>query len=296
MNELSRLPGWGGVGRFFLNAEAFELPNGEKTLRATTPLEDLPAPGFVCGEVGSTFDLAWELVKQDRLPCWGFVLAASQLAGRGQLRRHWVSDAGNLYVTFRLPDDLNTEAGSLLTGYLLLQALHTLGAKVKIKWPNDLIQNGRKVGGILLEERGGVLLAGVGLNLRQAPDTAKLQLESERAQAFPAGVLYSENAPVSCLEGDILHIWLKLVKQVTLSYEKDLVPLTPELRATVLEEHLAFKGSKVLVQEPGFYAAEPGQATKDASGVITGLGPKGELRLLLTSGQELLLHSGTLIL
>ncbi len=295
LSELAKFPGWEKAKDIFAAAETVPIADTGKALAAPLP-QGAAASGFICGEVPSTFDLAWQLAEQGLLPCWHFVLAAGQSSGRGQLRRAWVSEPGNLYVSFRLPDDLNTEAGALLTGYLLLRALRALGVDVSLKWPNDLIQDKRKVGGILLEERGGVLLAGVGLNLRLAPDLSGISFETKGAKPFPPGVLRAgrgSDIPADC---DIIHMWLKLVKQITLSYEKDLAPLMPEQRTALLEEHLAFKGARVTVHEPGFFQNKDVQPGTNISGVLAGLSAKGELRLLLSSGQELLLHSGSLSL
>ena len=286
------LPGWEGLSRFFAGGRITPLPAGGGTA-SIVPLPGLSAPGFVCGRVSSTFDVAWELCARKVLPCWGFVLAASQNNGRGQLRRHWQSKPGNLYVTFRLPEDLAVDAGALFVGYLLHKALQRLGAVVDIKWPNDLMQNKRKVGGILLEERGGVLLAGVGLNLNDAPDMASLAA-GDNSRAFPAGVLRGAHAPLNLSLPGVLNVWLKLVKQVTLSYEQELCQLPLEQRPALLESCLAFKGSMVSITDPGFVDAGPSFTEHSISGVINGLGPNGELRLLLASGRERLLHSGTL--
>ena len=295
LRKLAVLPGWAGVERVFCEGTAATLPVvGEVPVAPLPP--GIPAPGFICTEATSTFDLAWELYGHGLLPCWGFVLAASQSAGRGQLRRYWHSRPGNLYVTFRLPEDLNTEAGALLTGYLLHKALGALGAAVDIKWPNDLIQNGRKVGGILLEERGGAVMAGVGLNLAHAPEQPDLEIEDNRTRPFPAGVLRVEASPLNTRPPAVLNVWLELVKQITLSYEQDLRRLPPARRPALLESCLAFKGLEVAVSEPGFADSDLPSSEHSISGVINGLGPRGELRLLLSSGQERLLHSGTLSL
>lgn len=292
---LASLPGWQGIDEIFVNGATAILPGiGEAP---TSPLpQDIPAPGFICAEVSSTFDVAWELFKRDLLPCWGFVLAASQNSGRGQLRRYWHSRPGNLYVTFRLPEDLNTESGALLTGYLLHKALAALDVAVSVKWPNDLIQSGRKVGGILLEERSGVVMAGVGLNLAHAPEMSDLETESSRAHPFSAGILRAESFFLNMRQPAVPNVWLELVKQITLSYEQDLSRLPPARRPALLESCLAFKGLEVAISEPGFADSDPVPSEHSISGVINGLGPKGELRLLLSSGQERLLHSGSLSL
>lgn len=291
--SLASLPGWHEVERFFDGSDETTLQGIGRVMPASLAT-DIQAAGFIRAEVASTFDLAWDLVKQNLLPCWGFALAAAQNAGRGQLRRPWHSRPGNLYVTFRLPQDLNVEAGALLTGYLLQRALAALGAAVKIKWPNDLVQGGHKVGGILLEERDGVLLAGVGLNLAQAPSPTDLEPGAGQIKPFPAGVLRFENDSLNMRSPVVLNVWLTLVKQITLGYEQDLAWRSLEQRLALLESCLAFKGAMVTVSEPGFSDTDPSASERRVSGQITGLGPKGELRLLLSSGRERLLHNGTL--
>ena len=293
LSDLAALPGWKSIDGYFNGGATVGLPGLEEVQSIVLP-PDIPASGFICAEVSSTFDLAWKLFEHDLLACWGFVLAASQNAGRGQLRRYWHSRPGNLYVTFRLPEDLNTDAGALLTGYLLHKALGAMGVAVDIKWPNDLIQDGRKVGGILLEERGGAVMAGVGLNLGHAPEMPDLKAEGNRARPFPAGALRAGTSPLNARPPAVLNVWLELVKQITLSYEQDLRRLPPARRPALLESCLAFKGLEVAVSEPGFADSAPHPSEHSISGVINGLGPRGELRLLLSSGQERLLHSGTL--
>ena len=307
LRELGTWPGWKGIEQTFAGNALTDLPLAGKVPVAPIP-PGCPPAGFICAEVTSTFDLAWELLQHGLLPCWGFVLAATQNSGRGQLRRPWQSAPGNIYATFRLPEALNTEAGALLTGYLLHRALGALGVAVDIKWPNDLVQNKHKVGGILLEERGGAVLAGVWLNIAHAPDMADLTglagltnltgqaIEDNTPRPFPAAVLRAENDSFPPAPPAVLNAWLELVKQVTLSYEQDLSRLPPERRPALLESCLAFKGLKATVFEPCFADSGSFSEKRSISGVINGLGPKGELRLLLPSGRERLLHSGTLTL
>ena len=153
-----------------------------------TPRLDVPAPVYIAGRCTSTFNLAWQLQENDMLPEWGAVLCSCQTEGRGQLRRTWHSPRGNLYVSFRLPSDANLQgdAASLVTGGLLARAFEALGFPLSLKWPNDLLLAGNaKVGGLLLEERSGVILAGLGLNLAECPPAAALRAD----RATPAAVL-----------------------------------------------------------------------------------------------------------
>lgn len=107
-------------------------------------------------------------------PTW--ILARRQTAGRGRRGRAWSDPPGNFAATLvqRLPDP---PARLALRSFALGLALHDaiegltgLGPALRLKWPNDLLLNGGKLSGILLESAGqGVLVLGVGVNLRSAP-------------------------------------------------------------------------------------------------------------------------------
>jgi BirA family biotin operon repressor/biotin-[acetyl-CoA-carboxylase] ligase len=102
--------------------------------------------------------------------------AEYQTAGRGRRGRRWVSPfASNIYLSLRL--SINSGLGafegiSLAVGAVVARALGELGVKdVQLKWPNDVLWSGKKLGGILIEVVGdpsGVchLVVGLGLNLK----------------------------------------------------------------------------------------------------------------------------------
>ncbi len=104
-------------------------------------------------------------------------LADHQTAGRGRRGRHWISPpGGNLYLSllWRYPDPPPHLAGlSIATGLAVARTLRDLGVRaIQLKWPNDVLWQRRKLGGLLLETRSGsecVVVAGIGLNLRMPP-------------------------------------------------------------------------------------------------------------------------------
>ena len=118
-------------------------------------------------------------------------LANSQTAGRGRRNRQWISPPGSgLYLscayTFPVyPGGLS--ALTLVTGIAVIDALAVAGVKgVLLKWPNDLVIDNAKLGGILTEvqHNGGAALTavtGVGLNIA-LPDTHDIGLDSEWAK------------------------------------------------------------------------------------------------------------------
>ena len=101
--------------------------------------------------------------------------AEMQTAGKGRRGRRWISPFGrNVYLTYgRFIGRQLSELGglSLVVGMVVVDVLRAMGLeRVGLKWPNDILLGGGKLGGILLELRasdaGGIgLVAGVGLNL-----------------------------------------------------------------------------------------------------------------------------------
>jgi BirA family transcriptional regulator, biotin operon repressor / biotin---[acetyl-CoA-carboxylase] ligase len=108
-------------------------------------------------------------------PAGTVVVAAEQNAGRGRRGRSWASPVGGLWLSFlcRPVRPVGAEVLSLRIGLAAADALAEVGGlpPVSLKWPNDLMLNDRKVGGILCEARWhGDQLAwvgvGLGLNVR----------------------------------------------------------------------------------------------------------------------------------
>jgi BirA family biotin operon repressor/biotin-[acetyl-CoA-carboxylase] ligase len=156
-------------------------------------------------EVGSTNALARDHAASGE-PEGLIVLASRQTAGRGRHGRGWASPEGNLYasVLLRPACPLGTAATlSLVTALSVVEALDSaLGdpGRLAVKWPNDVLLDGAKLGGILLEGeddgRGGCawLVVGLGLNLAAAPDGLPYAAAS---LAVDAGV---DLAPAAFLE------------------------------------------------------------------------------------------------
>lgn len=105
----------------------------------------------------------------------GSVLVAEhQTAGRGRRGRSWLSNSGDsltFSLLWRFPPDTSLAGLSLAIGVALARELESLGiGEVALKWPNDLLLNGRKLAGILIElvpgPRPQAAVIGVGMNLR----------------------------------------------------------------------------------------------------------------------------------
>ena len=130
-------------------------------------------------ETTSTNDVARDHARKGARA--GFVVAAArQSTGRGRLGRSWESPPElGLYVSLLLRPDLAvTEAGRLtiLSSLAICDAVESVaGVRPEIKWPNDVVLNGRKLAGVLIEteQKGGRLdfaVIGIGLNIRHQLD------------------------------------------------------------------------------------------------------------------------------
>lgn len=117
--------------------------------------------------VTSTQDEARRLARAGA-PAGTVVVAGEQTRGRGRLDRSWVSPPGaGLYFTILLPPSLPAGPLPLLAGVAVTEALRQFGSdRMAVKWPNDVLFDGRKVAGILAEREGSAVLLGIGVNVR----------------------------------------------------------------------------------------------------------------------------------
>ncbi len=112
-----------------------------------------------------------------------WITAERQLQGKGSRGRQWISEPGNLYASLLLkdvgsPQTLHTLTfvASLAIRDAILSLQRAVFADVKLKWPNDVLLNGRKTSGILLESHvvdgSHFLIMGIGINIAHYPATA----------------------------------------------------------------------------------------------------------------------------
>lgn len=100
-----------------------------------------------------------------------WLVAERQTHGRGRQGREWSSPVGNLYASrlVRLrADDPPAPTLALVAGIALHRAIGL--ATVQLKWPNDLLIDGAKLAGILLERANNAVVVGFGVNIIAAPD------------------------------------------------------------------------------------------------------------------------------
>ncbi len=250
-----------------------EVPEGFET-----GMQASAGPVIVLDSCASTMDAAFEMALADRLSPWASVVAARQEQGRGQLRRGWVSTPGNLHVTLRLPEFSAAFAAlcPLLLGYAASVALEPLGVDTLVKWPTDLLTSGGQGGGLLVEERRGILLVGMGLNLSHAPLVGELR----RDHALAAGVLRLDppRGP--------LCTWLVMGSGMRRTLNGTLAGSPRDFLTRLLRPRLAFLGRRVRVVD----------GSTQVEGVFEGLDEDGSLRID-RSGREggmVRLYSGSI--
>ena len=125
--------------------------------------------------LNSTSLEAARLVKQNNsLPF--AVTSAQQSQGKGRQGKTWLSPKGNLYLSFALtPPKKVSKILPLKVGALIsLWLKEELGLSITLKWPNDLVFKGQKLGGILCEatwqkNQISCLIVGIGINVAHAP-------------------------------------------------------------------------------------------------------------------------------
>jgi len=154
-----------------------EIPRSAPTKGVLSTRNGAPAPipnplSLICrlAEIPSTNTLCAHLIEEFRevpelLPT-GLLFAGRQTAGRGRGDHAWISPAGGMYFSIFFRAEQVPAFLPLTTGLFWARWLgKEFGLSVKIRWPNDLLLEGRKLGGLLCENKGGACIIGVGLNV-----------------------------------------------------------------------------------------------------------------------------------
>jgi len=183
--------------------------------------EALPPPFRLIAyeTIGSTNDELKRLAHEGA-PEGLVVSAERQTAGRGRRGRNWVSPPGNLYASILLRPDCRPATAAQLGFVAALgaaDALSELAPRVDLrcKWPNDLLANGKKISGILLEtemttgDQPDFVVLGIGVNLATAPTDTPYPATSLAAEGAP-GI-----APQAMLAAFVWHFaeWLDRWRQ-----------------------------------------------------------------------------------
>jgi BirA family biotin operon repressor/biotin-[acetyl-CoA-carboxylase] ligase len=280
-------------------------------------------PVYLEGRVSSTMDVSRRLAAEGAPQ--GTVIAADfQERGRGRTAgRPWLGDGGdNLFFTLLLhygsiaaiPAALSLRTGLALS-LAVEDLLPPLAGLVRIKWPNDMMillpRGGRKTAGILSESDGSVVFIGIGVNVRQREFPPELRSkatslslalgELSPGDSSPGDTSPGDTSPGDlALEGDLRFSLLALILS-RLSRELGTPGGGPSPGAAHtagdapdgdwrrrLEERLYMKGKSVRFIAGGADSGQP------VEGRLRGIGPGGELLILLPGGGERAFITGEL--
>ena len=211
------------------------------------------------------------------------VLADCQTAGRGQRGKKWVSPSGcGIYVSIGLHFDCGSTSPqqlSLLVGVAIIRALaEHIPAKIQLKWPNDIVFDLHKLGGVLLDIQGGGgglsdVIIGIGIN-------TSLPREMMYGMDQPCIDIASiaRNAPS---RNQLVASVLKRVYTMVQDYSAD----NAEALAREWRKHDAFLGKNAELLFPN----------NRISGIVKGVDRLGNL-LFYANGKVRRYNSGTLSL
>lgn len=229
-------------------------------------------------EVTSTNDLALAWARNGAED-GSLVLADTQTSGRGRDGRRWVTVPGTALALSLIlqptPDEMPLlPRFTALPALALISALEGLGVPAQIKWPNDVLVQGRKIAGVLVEaewqqDQISVLVVGLGVNVNNGaiPPASKLR--------FPATAVETE-------WGQKVDRW-DLLATILHGIQHYRAYLPSESFLMAWNKHLAFKGQEILFRLP---------TGKVITATIQSVCTDGRLNLMTEKGKSMMVTAG----
>lgn len=199
------------------------------------------------------------------------ITADEQTAGRGRFKRSWISPKKtNILATFVFfQKNLREDLGNIpqILALSALRALEEIPLPIKIKWPNDLVINEKKLGGILCEvqqtQNNWGIVAGIGINVNMTEEWLK-QIDR------PAASLFTETGIKYPLESLIESLKDQFTTNISLFLSKGFSPFLETFKEALIHK----KNSGIKFHD--FQNILEGQ--------FLGINPDGSLNLLLPNG------------
>ncbi|MEO6387024.1 MAG: biotin--[acetyl-CoA-carboxylase] ligase [Croceibacterium sp.] len=222
-------------------------------------------------------DLLARLAAGELVPEGHWLIADRQTGGRGRQGRTWLDAPGNfmgstvVHLTAQEPPAASLSFVAALATYEAILAHISAPHLVQLKWPNDVMLAGDKLGGILLERAGDAAVVGIGVNLAAAPDLP------DRTAGNLAQV-----APVLGRDA--------FAAELATSFDRELDRWRQFGLAPMLSRWLA------AAHAPGTPLAVHASDGARVSGSFAGLEADGALRLRLADGSSRVIHAGDVTL
>lgn len=203
------------------------------------------------------------------------VVANHQSTGQGRHGHSWHSEKGaGLYVSVVLRPELPPESLPILTlalGLATAEAIaRTTGLGCDLRWPNDVLLNGKKVAGVLVQLQEGAVIAGIGINVRQISFPPELQ-RTATSLWIESGLWHSREDMLVCL----LQAVDSFCKMLVEAGREAILKLFSRSSSYVLDKRVTVEhGNRVL------------------TGVTAGLDSCGFLKLQQDDGGETVIMAG----
>ncbi|ORM64374.1 bifunctional biotin--[acetyl-CoA-carboxylase] ligase/biotin operon repressor BirA [Pantoea rwandensis] len=218
--HIQTLKSW-GLDVYTVTGKGYSLPAPVQLLNEADILSHLHQPDLdVIPVIDSTNQ--YLLDRMDQLPSGHACIAEYQQAGRGRRGRKWFSPFGsNLYLSmyWRLEQGPAAAMGlSLVIGIVMAEVIQSLGVPdVRVKWPNDLYLNDRKLAGILVELTGKTgdaaqIVMGAGVNL---------VMRSEGASEINQGWINLQEAGVEIDRNELAAKIINSLREALPIFERD---------------------------------------------------------------------------
>nr|WP_239005428.1 biotin--[acetyl-CoA-carboxylase] ligase [Gloeothece citriformis] len=218
---------------------------------------------YLYDRIESTNDICWKLIEQgNQTPL--IVIATEQTAGRGQWGRIWQSPPGGLYLSLGLSLEmsaLNAPHLTLWSAWGICESLHHHHIPLFLKWPNDLILERRKLGGIKTETR--------------------IHQEIISSAVIGVGINWSNSVPQT---GINLYSWIKDQRDPPIHSLEELAALTIT-GILIGYERYRQKGIKPILEDYLKRLQSQGKRVmvNGSPGIVVGVTPQGELQVQLYS-------------
>ena len=228
----------------------------------------------------SALDVAKDFIENSELlPQGNAFLVAEQTAGRGRMGRTWISHKNDgMYLSVILSPKRAQAEWPTLSFVASLAAIHTLNSAcpnvpVSLKWPNDLMAEDRKLGGVLLEADGPHAIVGCGVNIKNAPriyDSMRLSTDIAKYQSIIPEPKKLAEAYINNLK-NLFQIWQNFGPAPLLARWQD--------KSNIIGRHITV-----------------GLFDKTVTGICDALEPDGRLNLVDIDGNVHLITAGDVVL
>lgn len=211
-----------------------------------------------------------ELLRDPSLPEGAVAVAEHQTSGRGRMGRRWEDEAGRALLCSVLlrPKRRPLPQLSLVAALAVAEAIEEqTGCETAVKWPNDVLVDGRKVAGILLEASEGSVIVGIGVNVNQAAEELPAT-----ARHPPGSLRMATGRPHD--RGVVLAAVLERLEHWYAAWSRGgLHPVVPHVEA-----RNCLRGNEIAVAE--------------SAGLAGRIAPEGGLEVRLASGETIVVESG----